>query len=76
VINKKNEDIIISLLLADDMKIKDLEKKCNNYEKENEELKYMAPIEGGPEYQKAKKRFEEKTEELKNNSSLDIEDNK
>jgi hypothetical protein len=34
----------------------------------------MAPIEGGPEYQKAKKRFEEKSEELKNYGSLVIED--
>jgi hypothetical protein len=34
----------------------------------------MAPIEGGPEYQKAKKRFEEKLKEYKNFGSLDMED--
>jgi hypothetical protein len=46
--------------------------KIIELKKEIDELKYMAPIEGGSEYQKAKKIFDEKVEELKN-SSLDIE---
>jgi TPR repeat protein len=79
----ENEDIFVPLFLADDMKIKELEKKnkelekkMKELEKEIEELKYMAPLEGGPEYQKAKKNFEEKQEKLENIGSLDIEDHK
>jgi TPR repeat protein len=69
-----DRDILLSLFLADNMKIKELEKENEELKKENEALKYMAPIEDGPEYQKAKNRFDEKAKELKNNGSLDIED--
>jgi TPR repeat protein len=68
---KNNRNILISLFLVDNMKIKELEKKNKElekkneeYEKEIEELKYIVPIEGGPEYQKAKKNFEEKLKKI------------
>jgi TPR repeat protein len=56
-IYKENEDILISLFLDDNMKVKELKKENDELKKENEELKYMAPIEGGPEYKKAKKKI-------------------
>ncbi len=56
---KNNKDTIIATLLSNLTEIKELNEK-------NEKLEYMAPIEGGPEYQKAKNNFEKNANNFKN----------
>ena len=68
---KKNYDKIAELIINNKKIIQEQKERIKKLEEENERLTYMAPLEGGPEYQKIKKNFEEK---VKNNyGSLDIE---
>jgi TPR repeat protein len=55
---------IMELLVNQKNEILELKQKINKLESENDELKIMAPIEGGPEFQKAKNRFENNKSKL------------
>ena len=64
-----NINIIIGTLLTYNKENKELKEEV-------EKLRFMAPLEGGQEYQKAKNEFDKKVESLMNYGSLNANDHK